>query len=207
LTSGESYRPRLNFIEGLKLVAEKCQKAGQSQMRLKDKAGAGEAMAKRNKDPGLFQANPQEIDTRTFFLFIQTADVVLKYSEAVLNKAGLSMIKLMVLQLLKYHEGSLTPSEIARLTLRERHDISTLIRRLQRDRLVGVERNSKDKRSFNVIITDKGRQAIVNAGPAARNIVKQILSSIPDSSAIILERLLKHLRQNAYDNLVKIKCG
>jgi DNA-binding MarR family transcriptional regulator len=165
--------------------------------------GGKRAMARSNKNPDVFVVKLPEIDARTFLLFIQTADAVLKYSEAMLNKAGLSLIKHIVLQLGQSHEGSLTPSEIACLALREKHDISTLIRRLQRDRLVKVERNCNDKRSFNVIITAKGRRAILDAAPAAKDIVKKVMSTIPDSSTIVLEGFLKTLKQNAWDSLAK----
>ena len=149
----------------------------------------------------LFGANINEIDAGTFGLFIQTADAVLKYSEAVLNKAGLSLIKLRVLQLLQLHGGTLRPSEIATLTLRERHNITTLMRRLEKSRLIKSKPSRKDKRSINVTITEKGRQAIEDASPAARKIVKQIMSSFPDSQAAVLEELLKILKQNALGGL------
>jgi DNA-binding MarR family transcriptional regulator len=161
-------------------------------------------MANSNKDEGLYQVNLPEIDARTFLLFVQTADAVLKYSEAVLTKAGLSLIKHMVLQLLQSHGGTLTQSEIARLTLREKHNITTLVRRLKRDRLIEVKKNITDKRSFNVIITQKGKQALLDTAPASRVIVKQVMSSIPDSSAAALERSLKRLRENAHDGLLQL---
>lgn len=149
----------------------------------------------------LSEVNLPDIDSRTFLIFVQTADAVLKYSEAVFTRAGLSLIKHMVLELLISHGGTLTPSEIALLTLREKHNITTLMRRLKRDKLIVVRPNTKDRRSFNVTITDKGRQAIVGTAPAARKIVKQVMAAIPDSSAVVLERLLKRLKNNALEGL------
>ena len=160
-------------------------------------------MVSKKKDTGLFEVNLKEPNATIFLLFIQTADAVQKYSEAILNKAGLSIIKMMVLQLLDAHGGSLTPSEIARLVLREKHNITTLIRRMQKDRLIKIKADTKDRRSINVIITKKGQQALINITPVARTIVKTLMSSIPDSAAAGMEEPLKTLRQNAYQGLVK----
>ena len=160
-------------------------------------------MVSKKKDTGLFEVNLKEPSATIFLLFIQTADAVQKYSEAILTKAGLSIIKMMVLQLLDAHGGSLTPSEIARLVLREKHNITTLIRRMQKDRLIKIKADTKDRRSINVIITKKGQQALINITPVARTIVKTLMSSIPDSAAAGMEEPLKTLRQNAYQGLVK----
>jgi DNA-binding MarR family transcriptional regulator len=152
----------------------------------------------------LFLKNPSQ---RTFILFVQTADAVLKYGDAVLFEAGLSLVKHMLLQLLEAHGGSLTPTEISRMTLREKHDITTLIRRLERDGLIETSRDQTDRRSINVMITEKGRQAIKDTGPVARRVVRDIMSSIPNSTAVELEKTLKILRSNACDSLDKRKKG
>jgi DNA-binding MarR family transcriptional regulator len=162
-----------------------------------------EKMLKEEKR-ALFVVDLKETDARTFILFIQTAELVLKYSEAALNKAGLSLVKLMVLQMLVSHGGSLPPSKIARLIYREKHDITTLIRRLEKDHLVKIERNTKDRRSIDVTVTGKGRQVLIEIGPVSRNIMKQVMAAIPDSSLGVLEGLLKLLRQNAADALERL---
>jgi DNA-binding MarR family transcriptional regulator len=158
-------------------------------------------MIKKTIDTELYEVKYGEIDANTFMLFIQAADAVLKYSEAILVKAGLSLIKLRVLRLLQIHGGMLRPSEIASLTLRERHDVTTLIRRLEKGKLVRIKTNQKDRRSVYVIITRKGEQALEDATPAARNIVKQVMASIPGSKTEDLEKLLMVLRKNAYYGL------
>ncbi len=160
--------------------------------------------AKPTRESGLFVVNLEDINSRSFILFVQTAELILKYADAALYRAGLSLIKLMVLQVLESHGGSLTPSRIADLTVREKHNITTLIRRLQRDGLIKTAKNTKDKRSFNVIITEKGRRAIKLASPTAKNIVKEVMSTMPSTSALALEGLLKEMRQNAWQALCKL---
>jgi len=84
---------------------------------------------------------------RTFILFVQAADATMKYANAhFYRKEGLSVIKVIVLRVLAASGGTMTPSEIAEWTFRERHNITTLVDRLKRDGLVRVERNNRDKR-------------------------------------------------------------
>jgi DNA-binding MarR family transcriptional regulator len=161
-------------------------------------------MQKDGKRGALFMVDLEETNARTFILFIQTAELVLKYSEAALNRAGLSLVKLMVLQVLVSHGGSLPPSKIARLLYREKHDITTLIRRLEKDHLVKIERNTRDRRSIDVTVTGKARRVLIDIGPVSRDIMKQVMAAIPDSSLGLMEGLLKQLRQNAADALERL---
>jgi DNA-binding MarR family transcriptional regulator len=162
-------------------------------------------MTKMNRGIELFEVNLKENDARVFILFIQAAEVVLKCSEAIFNRAGLSLVKLMVLQLLQAHDGTLTPTEIAKLIHREKHDITTLVRRMERAQLITTKRSEIDTRSINITITAKGKKAIIDTLPAARSIYKNLMSSIPDSSYDVLERSLKTLRLNACDRLTSMK--
>ena len=139
---------------------------------------------------------------RTFILFVQTADAVLKYADAHLyKKAGLSVIKFMVLKILATNGGIMTPSKIAEWTLRERHNITTLVARLERDGFVGTKRNDRDRRFVNITLTDKGREVLTQATPVARHIVNQVMLSIIEGDAVLLEKLLRILRQNAHHGL------
>jgi len=141
---------------------------------------------------------------RTFILFVQTADAVLKYADASFYKAGLSVIKFVVLQLLAVKGGAMTPSEIARWTLRERHNITTLVNRLERDGLVRAERNSRDRRCVDVTLTDRGREVLSQATPVATEIVNQVMSSIGEDDTVLCEKWLRILRQNAHHGLENI---
>ncbi len=139
---------------------------------------------------------------RTFILFVQTAQAVLKYADAHLyRKARLSTIKLIVLRVLASNNGVMTPSEVAEWTQTERHNITALVDRMRRDGLVTTERNSSDKRLVNVTLTDKGWQVLEQTAPVAREIVNQVMLSISEGDAIPLEKSLRVLRQNAHYGL------
>jgi len=131
--------------------------------------------------------------------------VVLKYANShFYRKEGLSVIKVIVLQVLAANGGTMTPSDIARWTFRERHNITTLVDRLKRDELVSVERNNRDKRFVNVSLTAKGRKVLKHAMPVAREIVNRVMLSISEGDTIPLEKSLRILRQNAHDGLVHL---
>ena len=150
-------------------------------------------------DVHLEQAGP-----RTFLLFVQTSDAVLKYADAALYGYGLSSIKLMVLQVLAVEGGSMTPSAIATWTQRERHSITTMIERLKRDGFVTVGPHSTDGRSKVVTLTDKGRRVLKRSAPAAKQIAEQMMASLDEKQLAGLEGSLKVMRQNARLGLKKV---
>ncbi len=139
---------------------------------------------------------------RTFVLFVQAADTIMKYANTHLyRKEKLSIIKVIVLRVLAANGGTMTPSGIAEWTFRERHNITTLINRMKRDGLVRVERNIKDKRFVSVSLTAKGRKVLKQAMPVAREIVNRVMLSISEGDAVPLEKSLRVMRQNAHDGL------
>jgi len=141
---------------------------------------------------------------RTFMLFAQTADAVKKYADAVLYKVGLSSIKLTMLRVLASNGGTMTPSAIAYWTLREPNNITTLVDRMRRDGLVKVRPNNRDRRSVNVTLTNKGRKLLEEHTPLLRDIVKQVMSSISEDDAALLEKLLGVLSQNTETGLTEL---
>lgn len=139
---------------------------------------------------------------RSFILFVQTAYAILKYADAYLyRKARLSISKLIVMRALASNKEVMTPSEIAKWTQTERHNITTLIERMKRDGLIMAERNPRDRRFVSVSLTDKGREVLMQAMPVAGEIVDQVMSSISEDDALLLEKSLRVLRQNAHHGL------
>ncbi len=139
---------------------------------------------------------------RSFILFVQTAYGILKYADGHLyRKVRLSISKLIVMRALVSNNRVMTPSELAEWTQTERHTITTLVERMKRDGLVRTERNPRDRRFVNVSLTDKGRKVLMQAMPAAREIVDQVMSSISEDDALLLEKSLRALRQNAHHGL------
>ena len=138
----------------------------------------------------------------TFILFVQTAHAVLKHADAYFyRKARFSVIKYIVLQVLAINGGTMAPSEIAEWTLRERHNITTLVDRLKKDGLVRTERKNRDKRFVNVTLTAKGWKVLKQTTPVAREIVNQVMLSVGKGDAALLEKSLRVLRRNVHAGL------
>jgi DNA-binding MarR family transcriptional regulator len=77
--------------------------------------------------------------SEVFSLFIEAAIANEKYADsAFYQRAGISTPKYSVLQILSNADNPVTPSELARKMIKERHDITTLIKRMKRDGLVDV---------------------------------------------------------------------
>ena len=139
---------------------------------------------------------------RTFIFFVETAHATLKYASVHLfRKTRLSITKYIVLQILAFNGGTMKPSEIDDWTSKERHNVTTLTRRLERDGLVRAKRNEKDKRFVNISLTDKGRQVLAQTTPVAQEIVNQVMLSISEGDAVRLEKLLEMMRRNVHDGL------
>jgi len=150
----------------------------------------------------LIEIDHEDTILSTFILFVQTAQAVLKYADAYLyRKTRLSVSKLIVLQALASNSEGMMPSEIARWTSTERHNITALVGRMKKDELVTAERNSSNKRFVNIKLTDKGREVFSQVMPVAQEVVNQVMLSITEGDAALLKEKLTILRQNAHYGL------
>jgi len=139
---------------------------------------------------------------RGYMIFAKSAAKVMKYADARLREeTGFSFIKYMVLHTIAANGETLTPSEIANRTSRNRNDITTLVQRLARDGLVVTERSDRDKRFVNVTLTDKGRGMLPQTISVVKGIADQVMLSITEANAVVLEKLMGVLGQNADDGL------
>ena len=134
---------------------------------------------------------------RAFILFVQSSRAAMKYANSIFyRKANLSAIKFMALQALANNRGPMTASALAEWTSTKRHNITTLIDRLEHQGLIRAERNKKDKRFINITLTDRGAEVLNQAKPIAREIVNQVMLSLSEDDALLLEKLLGVLMQN-----------
>ena len=147
---------------------------------------------------GLVDVSQGDPIVRTFILLVQTSRELTKYKDAAFFRgAGLSDIKYIALEAIYHNTGvAITPSMIAQWTQTEPHNITTLIRRMQKDGLIIANRNKDNKRFVNITITEKGRESLNQAKSTAREIVKQVMSSLSEEDVTQLEKHLRLLRSN-----------
>ena len=116
---------------------------------------------------------------QTFMLFIQASREVIKYSDSrFFHDLHLSTVKYIVLKALAISGGTLTNSDLAIWTDTKRHNITTLVRRMQAEELITAERSKEDKRFTEVQLTDKGRTLLMKANVVAYDLINRIMSGI-----------------------------
>ena len=143
--------------------------------------------------------------SESFDLFMQAAILTQKYADSKFYKrAGISLIQFTALQILATADKPVIPSEISRQTLRVRHDITTLDKRMKRDGSVDVMPNTNDRRSVIITITEKGREKLVQAKPIANEIANQVMSKINKTNMASMTKTLNILSKNSLDGIDKL---
>ncbi len=146
-----------------------------------------------------------DISGTTLMLFSQTCRLLSKYMESYFNKyAPVSYSKFLALKMIQSKNGVINPKELAELTQTEMHSVTTLVARMKRDGLVSTERNEIDRRSTNIILTDKGRQALEKSMPVARGIIAKIMASMSENDSHQLIQLADIIRKNTLRELESI---
>jgi DNA-binding MarR family transcriptional regulator len=110
------------------------------------------------------------------------------------------MIKYTALKFLVINGGIMKHSELARWTYTKKHNITTLVERMKEEKLITTERNKKDKRIVEIIITDKGRQTYKQVSPVARSIVQEMMRDMATSDVRNFEKLLNTIKTNIERN-------
>ena len=92
----------------------------------------------------------------SLLLLLYAAEVVSRYMESRLKEFGHDQTRLNILYLLVANGGTLTPTEISEKVYRSKHAITRAIDILEKAELVTRERSPSDRRSINVVISEKG---------------------------------------------------
>ena len=135
--------------------------------------------------------------SRAFMLFVQTGSAASKYADSRFHQAHRpSMAKFLVLLALAMNGGKTTHSVLADWTNTKRHNITTLVDRMEKERFVATRRSLRDRRSVEVILTERGRSAFDAAMPVVHQIVRELMRGIVQEDALSLETHLKTISAN-----------
>jgi DNA-binding MarR family transcriptional regulator len=139
---------------------------------------------------------------RVFNLFYEIAHSAVREADRLLYKAaGLSAGKFSVLMVLSSDGGTVTASKLAGRTNTRPHNITTLVDRMKKDGLVATERSQIDRRSVDVILTEKGRSVLTQALPTAREVVARFTASMSKQELVAAEKLLNKVKRNFNKNI------
>ena len=134
---------------------------------------------------------------QTFMVFMQVSREVAKYSDnRFFRGLNLSTVKYIVLKALTNNGGTLTNSDLAIWTDTKRHNITTLVKRMEIDGLVTTAREEEDKRFKRVTVTDKGRDLSIKANDIGYDLINRVMSGIDKQLVAQLDKILRIIRDN-----------
>jgi len=134
---------------------------------------------------------------KAFSLFMQVGQATLKYSDSRLKRSHrLKTATYLALQGLIAAGGVMSHTKLAEWTNTRKHNITSLVERMEKAGLVKAERSTEDRRVVPVEITEKGRKLFQAAGPTYQDIMKNTMHAITGDKAAELERLLKVMKSN-----------
>jgi DNA-binding MarR family transcriptional regulator len=113
-----------------------------------------------------------------------------------LDQVGLTPEQAYILDILIQNDGTTCINQIAGITMRRHHSISTQIERMVKQGLVKKKRSTRDRREFGILITEKG-QALFKQ--IKRDSMKQVFSCLSEEDKKELDIRLKSLLISAYN--------
>lgn len=95
------------------------------------------------------------------------------------------------------HSRRMRPTDISRWVFRAKRTVTSVLNTLEKTGTVKRERSKTDRRSVEVVMTEKGYDKIEELLPVMQDISKNILSGLDkeqvETLTIILRQLRKHL--------------
>jgi DNA-binding MarR family transcriptional regulator len=87
-----------------------------------------------------------------------TRFMISRLREKELDLVGLTPEQAHILDILVQNDGSTNINQIAGITMRRHHSISTQIDRMVKQGLVKKKQSTRDRREFSILITEKGQE-------------------------------------------------
>ncbi len=115
--------------------------------------------------------------------------------EMELARLGLTPEQSHVLDILHESGGSTTINELVDITLRQHHSISTLIDRMNKQKLLTKRKSGTDKRQYEVVITEKGKDLVKNM---TRESINTIFACLTKEEMDLMKLHLTRLGDEAY---------
>lgn len=145
-----------------------------------------------------------ELKCHTLFGLMDTCrtlehDLRHELARSELTESGFHLLALLMHQ----QPAALTPGAAADHLSLPRPAISHLLGRLEISGLITRERNSWDRRSLAVNITDKGRQMFTAALAKCLQSIDRLMSAVDTPDIQLLDQTCAHLRQNSYSQSVR----
>lgn len=135
-------------------------------------------------------------DFRLWRMLDHTRFMISRLRQKELDLVGLTPEQAYILDILVQNGGTTNINQIAGITMRQHHSISTQIDRMVKQGLVKKKRSTKDRREFGILITEKGQELFKQI---KRDSIKQVFACLSEEDKKELDIRLKSLLINAYD--------
>ncbi|HEX3435953.1 MAG TPA: MarR family transcriptional regulator [Pseudacidobacterium sp.] len=126
----------------------------------------------------------------------RTADKLQHHFQQMLKPMGITSTQYNVLRILRgAAEGGLRCSEVGERLISSDPDITRLLGRLQKQKLIRRKRDSKDRRVIHATITAEGLVLLKELDPLVNDAVKQLLRGVGREKLAALISLLEEIRE------------
>ena len=139
---------------------------------------------------------------RIWVLGHNTYDVLIKSEDAMYGKAGLTHQKFVILLAIECMDDPITVSDLARWTGRNTSGTSMIVDRMERDGLVEKIRDLPDRRSVRLVMTDKGKERLIDAMKIGWELVDKLMSCLSEKELDTFAGFIMRIREKAYKELV-----
>ncbi len=159
---------------------------------------------KRERFRRYMQDRYPEINHQSFRLMDEmrmVSHLLHQLSESNLSESGLSYAQYRILFMLHFAEETdacgMTPSEISSRQGTSRNTISSLIRTLEEDGLIMRELDVDDRRKFNILLTEAGRDVVMERAKEHMLMVDTIFKILDPIEMETLSDLLQKVNDHA----------
>jgi DNA-binding MarR family transcriptional regulator len=134
---------------------------------------------------------------RLWFMIHRTHGMLKMCEDRVFSEHKLTTERYVVLVTIKYLDGPVRTTDVARWLGRSPNSISMMVDRMVKAGLLRRVRDRNDRREVRLVITSKGETALEPATLAGWEFIKEILSKVSSDDGHTLMRLLDRLQYEA----------
>lgn len=134
----------------------------------------------------------------TFVGLNRTLDHLMKIVRTDVQRYGLNVTEFAVMELL-YNKGPQPIQRIGNRVLIASSSITYVVDKLEEKGCVVRQRNEKDKRVTNALLTDQGRDMMDTIFPAHASTLESTFSVLTDEEISVLQQALKKLSAQPID--------
>lgn len=128
--------------------------------------------------------------------YLRTFDALTRYIQLILDTHDSNLTQAAVMNALYIHGGRMRPTDISKWVFRAKRTVTSVLNTLEKTGAVKRERSTTDRRSVEVVMTEKGYDKIEELLPVMQDISKNILSGLDKEHVETLATILKQLRKH-----------